>query len=129
MESPPDWSGICILIAEDIETNYLLLKEFLKPTHAQLIWARNGREAVDIYRKEGYRINLVLLDIIMPELDGFEVAAELRKRKTKVPIIGQTAYTLENERDFTKLNNFDDYLTKPIWNHELINTLSKHIES
>ncbi len=126
-EEVPDWSDYHILIAEDIESNYLLIKELVKPTGANLVWAKNGKEAVDYYEKYNKKVDLVMLDIVMPEMDGFEAAEKIRGINKQVPVIGQTAFSLECENNPGQLSNFNDYLTKPIWYHELINTLSKYL--
>ena len=123
----PNWEGVKILIAEDVEPNYLLINELLRPTKAELIWARNGREAVDYYREYAGQIDLVLMDIIMPEMDGFEAASKIREMNKRIPIIGQTAYSLEYDNNPDQLINFNDYITKPIWYHELINSMIKYI--
>lgn len=123
----PDWDGVKILIAEDVEPNYLLINELLRPTKAELIWARNGREAVEYYQEYADEIDLVLMDIIMPEMDGFEAASKIREMNKRIPIIGQTAYSLEYDNNPDQLINFNDYITKPIWYHELINSMIKYI--
>lgn len=123
----PDWQRKKILIAEDVEPNYLLLKELLKPTNAELIWARNGREAVDYFIDHADEVDLVLMDIVMPEMDGFEAAKRIREVSKRVPILGQTAYSLEYDNNPDQMINFNDYITKPIWYHELINSMVKYM--
>ncbi len=123
----PDWSGVKILIAEDVEPNYLLLKELLKLTKAEVIWAKDGKEAVNYFSEHSTEIDIVLMDIVMPEMDGFEAAEKIREMSANIPIIGQTAYSLEFEKNTEQLKNFNDYLTKPIWYHELINIVGKYL--
>ena len=106
------WDKRTILVAEDIESNYVYLQELLRPYLFKLIWAKNGREAVEIF-KRGENIDLVLMDILMPEMDGFEASGLIRKLNPDIPIVIQTAYSLDNEPK-EKLANFDDYLIKPI---------------
>ncbi len=121
----PVWDQYNMLITEDIKTNYIYLAELLKPTKINITWAKNGREAVEMVRKStGF--DVILMDVLMPEMDGFEAAALIRKTDKKVPIVVQTAYSLENEPAET-ISNFDDFLTKPIWSNDLIRTLSKHL--
>jgi CheY-like chemotaxis protein len=67
------------------------------------------------------------MDILMPEMDGLEAASHIRKVNNTVPIIGQTAYSIDLEEEKDTLKNFDDFLTKPIWSHELIRSLSKYL--
>lgn len=123
----PDWKGKRVLVAEDVDLNYMLLEELLKPTKAEIIWARNGREAVEYFREHQEEVDLILMDIIMPEMDGFEAAKRIREINKRIPILGQTAYSLEFEKNPDQLNNFNDYITKPIWYHELINSMVKYI--
>jgi CheY-like chemotaxis protein len=123
----PDWRRKRILVAEDVEPNFLLLRELLKPTQAELIWARNGREAVDYFIDHADEVDMVLMDIVMPEMDGFEAAKKIREINKRVPILGQTAYSLEYDNTPDQMVNFNDYITKPIWYHELINSMIKYL--
>lgn len=123
----PDWEKKRILVAEDVEPNFLLLKELLKPTKAELIWARNGREAVDYFIDHADEVDMVLMDIVMPEMDGFEAAKKIKEINKRVPILGQTAYSLEYDNSPDQMVNFNDYITKPIWYHELINSMVKYL--
>jgi len=119
------WNNRTILVVEDIESNYVYLKELLKPYLFKIIWAKNGREAVEIFKREK-SIELVLMDILMPEMDGYEASGLIKKINADIPIIVQTAYSLDNE-PLEKLAFFDDYLVKPIWSNELISMLKKHM--
>lgn len=121
----PAWNEKQMLIAEDIETNFIYLREVLLPTGIKLHWAKNGREAVDMFQTNR-NIDLVLMDILMPEMDGYEAAKLIRVMDKDVPIIVQTAYSLDNEAE-ESLNSFNDFLTKPIWSVELTRVLSKYL--
>lgn len=123
----PDWSDKNILVAEDVEPNYLLLAELLKPTRANLVWAKDGGEAVDYFTEHGEEVDLILMDIVMPGMDGFEAAQKIKEMNPVIPVVGQTAYSLEYEKNPDQLKNFNDYVTKPIWYHELLNILSKYL--
>lgn len=123
---PDFWKDKQILIAEDVESNFIYLREILRPTNVQLHWAKNGKEAVEICRQNN-NIDLVLMDILMPEMDGYEAAKLIKKNRSTLPIIAQTAYSLEEENYEESLKYFEQYMTKPIWSHELLNTLSKYL--
>ncbi len=110
-----------ILIAEDVESNYIYLQEILRPTKAKLIWAKNGEEAVDHCTRDK-SITLVLMDILMPEMDGYEAAGKIKQIHPDLPVVAQTAYSLEGEKD---MKNFDDVLTKPIWSKQLLEKINK----
>ncbi len=122
-----NWDDKKILIAEDVETNFILLKAVLEKTGAKVIHAENGMEAVKIFRRER-DINLILMDILMPEMDGFEATKAIRKFDAEVPIIAQTAYNF----DWTAIQKeglgFNDYLAKPIGHYDLILKAYRYLE-
>ena len=120
------WKDKQILIAEDVESNYIYLREILRPTKVQLLWAKNGKEAVEIC-STNKNIALVLMDILMPEMDGYEAARQIKNSLPELPIIAQTAYSLEEEDLEESLKYFKKYMTKPIWSHDLLNTLSEFL--
>ena len=123
----PDWSNRKILIAEDIDSNFMLLKTILSKSNVEIVRACNGSEAVNLFKNNTHKFNAVLMDILMPEMDGFEAASQIKKMNSTIPIIGQTAYCLDSEEEKENMQNFDDFLTKPIWSHELIRSLSKYL--
>jgi len=108
------WANRVLLITEDEEVNFFYLKTLLKRTEAQIIRARNGREAVDIVTKHREDIDLVLMDINMPEMDGYEALRIIRSYCPDLPVIAQTAYTLNNDRRKCLEAGFTDYLEKPV---------------
>jgi signal transduction histidine kinase/CheY-like chemotaxis protein len=112
-------SGGAVLIVEDEETNYLYLKEVIADLYSNILYASNGRQAVEICRSE-QEISVILMDINMPIMDGITAAAEIKKIRPNLRIIAQSAYaTVEVSRNFAALT-FDDYLTKPINKVDLI---------
>ena len=125
-DSVPNWKKKNILIAEDIDSNYILLEAILSETGVSLTRAKNGAEAVRACEVSGTAFDVILMDIVMPEMDGYE-AARLIKGMCNTPIIGQTAYSLESEDNKDKLVHFDAFLTKPIWEHELFRALKKYM--
>ncbi len=115
-----------ILVAEDEEYNYLFIEELLIDFDYKLIHAKNGQEAIEIFKTSGQEISLILMDIKMPIIDGHTAARIIKKLKPELPIIAQSAYALEQER--AKFEGiFDDYLTKPIQNDLLIEIISKYL--
>ncbi len=121
-----NWADYSILIAEDVETNFRLLQELLSPTGIKVTWAKNGKEAVDIFSGSD-KFDAILMDIIMPEMDGFEAAEKIRKISSTVPIIAQTAFTPDEDDTDPLVINFNEFLIKPIWWHDLANSLSKYL--
>lgn len=114
-----NWQDKKILIAEDVEMNFILLKAVLEKTGAEVLWAKDGNEVLKIYRKNR-DINLILMDILMPEMDGFEATKSIRKFDTEVPIIAQTAYNFDWTAIHKEGLGFDDFISKPIGHYDLI---------
>ena len=100
-----------ILIAEDNPSNYKLFSVILGKDY-RLLHAGNGREAVEMFKK--HRPNLILMDIKMPVLDGYEAAKEIRRMSKEVPIVAVTAYAFAEDERRILQSGFDDYATKPI---------------
>lgn len=114
-----------VLIAEDEELNYLFLYELLSYLDVEIIRARNGLEAVELYKE--MLPDIVLMDIKMPVLDGYSAANEIRKLNSTVPIIVQTAYALIGERERALKAGCNDYISKPINSDELLKIMNEHI--
>ena len=121
-----DWSGKTILIADDIHTNFILLEAILSDTRVKLIWAKNGMEAVEKCL-DHENIDLVLMDIQMPEKNGIEATRDIKKFRKDLPIVAQTAFTFE----FAEQNIMDagcsHILTKPIIPDLVIKTLARYL--
>ena len=106
---------LVVLIAEDEEINYLFLQTVLMKMNLnlKLYHAKNGQEAIDICEK--YKnIDIVLMDIKMPILNGFEATKLIKEKFPKIKIIAQTAYSQSEEELKRKEFGFDDFLIKPI---------------
>lgn len=121
-----NWQNKIILITEDEENNFKLLKAILAPSKARLIWAKNGKEAVEIC-KTNPLIDLVLMDLKMPEMTGYEATEIIKRFRKKLPIIAQTAYAMADERTKTREAGFDDFITKPINSDELLTKISGYL--
>jgi len=112
-----------ILIAEDEEFNFLFIELMLIDFDVKLIHAKDGLETVDVC-KANPEIDIILMDIKMPNLNGYEAAKIIRESHPNLPIIAQTAYALEAEFEIYK-DAFDDYITKPLKEEELKQKLLK----
>lgn len=108
-----DWTGKTILIAEDIETNYKYLATILADTNATLLWAKNGKETIDLVL-EGTKVDLILMDIQMPQIDGYQATTQIRHHFPSLPIIAQTAYALPHDNLKCFEVGCNDYISKPI---------------
>jgi len=118
--------NITILIAEDEDYNFLYLSEILKRYHIHTLRAVNGKEAIDLV-KEGQQIDLILMDIKMPEVDGYEATQIIKSINPLIPIIAQTAYAMADDKLKALEAGCDNYLSKPIHREDLIATLSKYL--
>lgn len=109
----PVQSGVkpLILVAEDNDNNYFLLHAMLEDEY-ELIHAHDGLEAVDLFRK--HEPKLILMDISMPNMDGYEATKEIRKISTSVPIVAVTAYAFASDKERIMSIGFNGYISKPI---------------
>jgi len=121
------WNNVTVLVAEDEEMNYLFLNEAFKNTGIQLIWAKNGLEAVTQV-ENNQKINLVLMDIKMPDMDGYTATRNIKRIKPDLPVIIQTAFALSDEKEKCQENGCDDYITKPINRKLLLKTLKRFLD-
>jgi CheY-like chemotaxis protein len=120
-------SGInIILVVEDDMASCELFKSFLSTKGIETIIAENGNEAIEIV-KENADIDLVLMDIKLPELDGCSAMIEIKKIRKDLPVVAETAYALKGDK--TKFLNlgFDDYIPKPIKPDKLYEIIRKYI--
>lgn len=108
------WENRVVLITEDEEVNFFYLKTIFKKTEAKILRAKNGKEAVDIIAQNKGHIDLVLMDLNMPIMDGYEAMRIIKSQHPKIPIIAQTAYTLTEDRLKCMQAGFNDYIAKPI---------------
>jgi two-component system, cell cycle response regulator DivK len=113
------WFDKMILIVEDIELNYLYLKEILEPTGAMILRAENGKIAVE-YCCLHPNIDLVLMDIMMPVMNGYEATRQIKLRNKTLPIIAQTAYAHSEDKMKAMDAGCDDFIAKPISRDELL---------
>ncbi len=114
-----------VLIAEDVEINFLLLEEIFNELGCTTIHAKNGREAVDICL-HNLNIDIVFMDIKMPILDGYEAAKLIKQARPNLPIIAQTGYAYDDEKEKYK-EVFNAYITKPFDLDDLINMFKNYI--
>ncbi len=121
------WDNKVILITEDTPMNYKLIEIILRRTKAQLIWAKNGLEAVEACKKHP-EIRAVLMDIQLPVMDGYVATTKIKEIRPELPIITQTAFSLNNERHKSIEAGADAFLTKPIDANKLIETLREFME-
>jgi PAS domain S-box-containing protein len=112
-KSKYNWSGKKILIAEDDFFSYKFLEGFLKQTNAEVFHADDGRKALNIC-SDKRDIDLVLMDVQMPDMNGLDATREIKKFRKELPIIAQTANAISEEKQKCFEAGFDDFVTKPI---------------
>ena len=122
-----NWADKVILIAEDEVMNYLYLEEALKETKAKIIWCKNGKEAVDKIISEQIKVDLVLMDIKMPEMNGYEATKKIKSFNSKLPVIIQTAFAMPEERKKGFEVGGDEYIEKPIRQNKLLLIINQFI--
>jgi len=116
-----------ILIAEDNEMNYILIDKLLSRYKCNIIHAWNGKEAVDYFMDHEQQIDLILMDLKMPVLDGYMASKLIKDINANIPIIAQTAYSLDRVMDNTILINFEGFISKPIDTQKIIEEIVKNI--
>lgn len=119
-----NWAGKNIMVAEDDDTNYQVIKASLSRTHANLVRVHNGEKAVNECLSNNF--DLIIMDIKMPNLDGIEATKRIRFTNQKIPIIAQTAFFLKNERDTCIDAGCNDYIPKPVNSRKLLETIDKY---
>lgn len=108
-----DWIEKKILVVEDVEFIYQYIEELLMPTGVQLLYAPTGSEAIRIC-KEDTSIDLVLMDIQLPDISGLEATAQIKKFRKELPVLAQTAYAQSGDREMAMTAGCSDYMSKPL---------------
>ena len=111
-----------ILVAEDNESNYFLVSSLLEDDY-NLLHAWNGREAVDMYAE--HRPDLILMDINMPLMDGYEATRNIRQLSETVPVVAVTAYAFSSDRTRIMESGFNSDVSKPINSDRLISEMER----
>jgi CheY-like chemotaxis protein len=122
------WPAKTILVVEDNETSNIYFEAALRKTKANLLWAKNGLDAVELV-KANPGINLVLMDINMPKLDGIEATRIIKKLYPEIIVVVQTAYLLSGEERLCQDAGCDEFLTKPIRLKYLLDTLNQYLNN
>jgi len=116
-----------ILIAEDEGVNYLFLEKFLTRKGFKIIHAQNGKDAINLVNIFNTEIKLILMDIKMPIMNGYEATKIIKDGYPGIPVIAITAYAMEEDKEKAAKFGFNDYLSKPVNIQNLLNTIYEHI--
>ncbi len=119
-----NWSDKSILVAEDEESNFNLIKIILQRTNANITHVTNGEDAVEAIKSNSF--DLVLMDIKMPKMDGISATRIIKKIKKELPVIAVTAFAREEEQEECRLAGCDDIVVKPLNVEKLFTVLSKY---
>lgn len=109
----PDLRGYSIMVVEDEKINFLYLKTLLEPTQVHIIWKQNGKDALEYFERKS-KVDLILMDMQMPVMNGYMATEEIRKLDKEVSIIALTANVLADDRQKCLDLGCNEYTTKPI---------------
>jgi CheY-like chemotaxis protein/anti-sigma regulatory factor (Ser/Thr protein kinase) len=130
-EEEIDFSGVRLLLAEDLEVNKEIVLALLEPLGFEIDWAKNGLEALDQYKGDPGRYQLILMDMQMPEMDGLEATRRIRAlsdyRADKVPIIALTANVFKEDVESSLAAGMNDHIGKPLNYDELVKKLAHYL--
>jgi CheY-like chemotaxis protein len=99
----------------------------LRKSKVKIVRAYNGKEAIDFIRG-GKEVDLILMDVRMPLMDGYEATALIKKVNPEIPIVAQTAYALSGDRETSLDAGCDAYISKPIRKGELLELIGKYLD-
>lgn len=122
----PDFSNKTILLVEDNKLNQQIIAGILKGTNVNLEIVSTGKSAIKLVRKPTF-IDLILMDIQMPDLDGYETTQIIRKKNKKIPIIALTANSQDEDIKKSHESGMNDHLKKPIEIQKLYDTIKKYL--
>ena len=121
-----NWQNKQIVIAEDVETNFKFLQAVLAETSASIVWTKDGEEVVS-YCRQNPDVDLVLMDIQMPKVDGYEATERIKKINPNITVIAQTAYAMPNDNIKCIEAGCNDYISKPINSGLLLEKLDTYL--
>ncbi|MBK7173256.1 MAG: PAS domain S-box protein [Bacteroidales bacterium] len=122
-----NFTGNVVMVVEDDEINYRFLEIVIHRTKAKVLRASTGQEAIDI--ATNHDLDLVLMDIQIPVLDGYQATREIKKIRPNLPIIAQTAHALAEEKARCLESGADDYLSKPISRKDLLAKMAQFLSN
>ncbi|HZL12203.1 MAG TPA: PAS domain S-box protein [Prolixibacteraceae bacterium] len=121
-----NFSQYTIMIAEDTPYNYEYLYSILQKTGANVVWAKDGIDVLTLFNTT--KIDLILMDIQLPEINGYEATSQIRLKDLKIPIIAQTAYAMAEDRQKCIESGCNDVLVKPIRMDDVLTTVAKYLK-
>ena len=125
-EAEYNWQDKTVLVVEDDPTSLEYLKEVIEPKGAELILKQTGEEGYQAFR-DNTDIDLILMDIRLPDISGMEIIKRIRETNNEVKIIAQTAYAMGEDRKLCLQAGADDYIAKPIKISDLLSIINKYV--
>jgi CheY-like chemotaxis protein len=126
-----DFREYTILVAEDMEFNRAILAKYLEKTGISVDFAENGKAAVSLFQEAPDRYSLILMDVHMPEMDGYEATRAIRAfekdREKGVPIVAMTANVFQEDIEKCLAAGMNDHIGKPIFPKDIYEKLKKHL--
>ena len=120
-----NFSNFTIMVAEDTPYNYEYLHSILQKTGATVVWAKDGIDVLKLYNQT--KIDLILMDIQLPEINGYEATVQIRQKDQSIPIIAQTAFAMEEDKQKCLESGCNEVLVKPIRMNEVLTTVAKYL--
>lgn len=108
-----NWRDKTLLVVEDDEISYIFLQEIFEETEVTIIRAETGRQAINQFKAHP-EIDLIIMDLQLPKMSGFDATKQIKSLNSDVPIIAQTAFALKGDRKRALEAGCDDYVTKPL---------------
>ncbi|GHU64045.1 hypothetical protein FACS189447_00010 [Spirochaetia bacterium] len=131
IEEGPLFTGRCLLLAEDVEINREIIISLLEDTGIAIEYAENGLEALNMFEAAPSKYNLILMDVHMPEMDGYEATRKIRRSAAEeafsVPIVALTANVFNEDIEKCRKAGMNDHLGKPVDYNDLIKMLEKYL--
>lgn len=119
-----DFSGHKVLVVEDNKQNYRLIEYFARKRNVEVLWAENGLEAIELFKRHT-NISLVMMDAMMPNMDGFEATRQIKAIRPEVPIVMITGFVCQESLRMAVAAGCNDYLSKPVGTRQLMATFTK----
>jgi signal transduction histidine kinase/CheY-like chemotaxis protein len=108
-----NWKNRVIIVAEDDDINFKFIETVLHETQAKILRANNGNQVIELCKSIN-KIDLILMDIKMPDLNGYQATQEIKENFSDIPIIAQTAFSMHDDKEKCLEAGCDDYIAKPI---------------
>jgi len=121
-----NFSNYTIMIAEDTPYNYEYLYSILQKTGANVIWAKDGIDVLTLFNNT--KVDLILMDIQLPEINGYEATSQIRLKDLSIPIIAQTAYAMAEDKQKCLDSGCNEVLVKPIRMDDVLTTIAKYLK-